>query len=84
MKLPIVWVSNIKDRDQQKSQLVTYQTVLEGDKTFKRLRELIKEEIATLDKNTDYSNPAWAYKQAHNNGLKEGLTKVLTLIGDQS
>jgi hypothetical protein len=45
---------------------------------------LIKEEIATLDKNTDYSNPAWAYKQAHNNGLKEGLTKVLTLIGDQS
>jgi len=82
MTLPITWVANIKDRDKQKVQLVAYQTVLEGDQTFKRLRQIIKEDLDKLETTYDYNNPSWAYQQAHNNGIKEGLTRILKLIGD--
>lgn len=84
MNIPITWVTHIKDREKQKQQLETIRTVLDGDQTFKRLRQIIKEEISKIDSTHDYNNPSWAYRQAHNNGIKEGLTVVLKLIGDQS
>lgn len=84
MKIPVTWVANIKDRDEQKKLLEMYATVLDGDKTFKRLRQMIKEDLSKLETTHDYNNPSWAYQQAHNNGIKEGLTIVLKLIGDQS
>lgn len=54
------------------------------DKFFDKLRTIIKQELDLLDRteqsNADYSDPSWAYRQAHRNGQVASLTKILTLI----
>lgn len=39
--------------------------------------ERMKEEVSLVN---DYDTPSWAYRQAHANGLQEGLKFVLDLL----
>lgn len=54
------------------------------DKFFDRLREIIKEDLNSItnmeQRTTDYSDPSWAYKQAHRNGQVAAYNKIMTLI----
>lgn len=49
------------------------------DPAMEYVRQAISQKLKTM-KSADYDNPAWAYKQAHDNGYNEALAGILKLI----
>lgn len=49
-----------------------------------RLSAIVEEKLSGLQSRevsaTEYDSPSWAYKQAHLNGVKSGLTAILKLL----
>lgn len=72
------WTKHIKD-DSEKERFVKN---LYGSKiTLDRLSGIMAEmESRVKIKELDYSNPNWAYHQAHHNGYRECLDSIQTLI----
>ena len=73
------WTSHLKtqqDKDRFKQLLNSSKEVLE------RLSDILQSEFDSIDtvKETDYFNASWAYLQAHQNGRKEQLIKILTIL----
>lgn len=80
-KLPIEWGKHLKNEEERREFLLAVQhdTLVLG-----RLSEILQEKLAGLEGRevsaAEYDNPAWAYKQAHINGMKAGLTQVLKML----
>lgn len=76
--LPVDWTKGLDDKDSFET-LVRNSTQVLG-----RLKEIIEEYESNVVKeeitSKYYDNPAWAYKQAHNNGVRQGLKKVVDLL----
>ena len=50
--------------------------LLASEPLIKRVKEVVEEEIKSLDNITyeEFDSPSWAYKQAYKLGLQDGLT----------
>lgn len=75
------WTKGCKTQE-EKDRL---QSTLLGSKiAFNRLGELLQEEIDELNKSEidikNYDNPNWINLQAHKNGQRSSLQKILKLI----
>lgn len=79
--LPLEWVKHLKSEEERKSfeEAVRHDTLVLG-----RLLEILEEKVKDLDQKetslSAYDSPSWAYKQAHMNGMKQGLTAVKNLL----
>lgn len=58
--------------------------VLNSSRVLGKLTEILQEELDALDRQeqfyTDYDNPSWSHKQAHRNGDRAALLRVLKLL----
>lgn len=75
------WTSNIRDpniKEQFEGSLKSAKPVLD------RLTDILREDLSALhsmeESITQYVGGDWAYKQAHTNGFKACLRKVIKLI----
>lgn len=78
--LPVDWVKHLPTEERKKFEdVVRNDTLVLG-----RLADILEEKLIGLENREasllDYENPSWAYRQAHMNGLKAGLTNVLKLL----
>lgn len=76
-KLSTEWLRGLKDKSLEDA--IRHDTLVLGrlkDILDQKLSELSRGEIAT----SSYENPAWAFKQAHANGRKAGLTEIRNLL----
>lgn len=75
------WTDGTIDLD---GQMKFKQSVRAAKPVFEKLIQIIDQELRILDQSElsqkAYDTPGWDYKQAHRNGLREGLTKIKTLI----
>jgi hypothetical protein len=75
---PSVWLSRCKnaaDREEFKQYLAN------SRRLFDELDHLLVREEALLPRQEyDYSDAAWAYKQAHLNGMRDMLSRIRQLI----
>lgn len=80
-KLSLVWTKHLKTDEERREfeKTVRHDTLVLG-----RLEEIIQEKLSGLENREvsldDYNNPSWAYKQAHMNGIRKGLTEILDLL----
>lgn len=60
------------------------QSIRASGETLRILRSIIDSKMAELDANevspSSYDNPSWAFKQAHGNGYRHGLTTIRKLL----
>lgn len=84
-KIAVKWFKHLKGNDQKDFEVTLRNSTL----VLGRLREILQEDLRGLEKvemsESSYENPSWAYNQAHINGRKAELTKLLQLtdsIGD--
>jgi hypothetical protein len=79
--MDINWVKNLSDPKLQED---FKRTVLSARPVLDRLKELIEEKEATLDRAelsvTAYDVPNWDAKQAHMNGIRAAYKGIYTLI----
>ena len=76
--LNLRWVKGVpKDRVENLEKLVRNSHIV-----LSRLKEIVEEDLKDLNKHpeADYSNPAWAFKQAHENGKQEYARQMLSLL----
>jgi hypothetical protein len=75
------WVKHLRTEAERKSfeEAVRHDTLVLG-----RLKAILEEKISNLDRMegslSEYENPSWAYKQAHMNGIRAGLTEAKNLL----
>lgn len=53
--------------------------IKDAEEVLSILRSILTREIRKPS-SSDYDNPAWAYKQAHDNGVNETLQRVLNIL----
>lgn len=79
--LPVLWTKHLKSEEERKS---FSDAVLNDRLVLGRLSDIIEEKLSSLQDRevsaSEYDNPSWAYKQAHTNGVKAGLTAILNLL----
>lgn len=79
--LPLEWFKHLQSPAEKKEleQAIRHDTYVLG-----RLLAIVDEKLENVSKSevsySDYENPSWAYKQAHLNGVKHGLTEVRKLL----
>lgn len=80
-RISTTWTLGIRDKESKAKFEESLGLVLTSP-IMDRLREVIDQKLleARKSKTIDYSNPSWAYKQAHDNGVEEGLTSIRELI----
>lgn len=75
------WSKHLKTEAERKE---FQASVLNDRLVLGRLAEIIQEKLTGLQSRevspSEYDNPSWAYKQAHANGIKTGLTAILNLL----
>lgn len=78
-----IWTSHLKTKDEK----LAFEKLLKN--TDKRVLDAIERillsNLQLMDKREDldsYDSPSWAYRQAHINGYREGISKGLELIQD--
>lgn len=75
------WTKHLKTEAERKEfeAAVRHDTLVLG-----RLAVILEEKLKNLDReeltSLNYENPSWAYKQAHINGIRSGLTTVRQLL----
>jgi hypothetical protein len=77
----IVWFKDVLNDPKAKQDLEL--TIKNSTLVLGRLREILEEELRTLDKlqiSPDYSSPNWAYKQADFNADKRRMKWLIELI----
>lgn len=75
------WTRHLKSEAEKKD----FQAAVLNDRVvLDRLSAIIEEKLSSLQGReasaSEYDNPSWAYKQAHLNGMKAGLTTILNLL----
>lgn len=74
------WTKHLPDQEREQLK----KTILASRTTLDRLKQLIIEELGTLENQegnlADYDSPAWSHKQAHRNGERGFAKKILELI----
>lgn len=75
------WTRHLKTEAERKE----FQAKVLNDRlVLDRLSAIIEEKLTGLQSrevsSSEYDNPSWAYKQAHTNGIKAGLTAILNLL----
>lgn len=75
------WSKHLKTEAERKE----FSSVVLNDRlVLGRLAEIIDEKLAGLQSRetslTEYDSPSWAYRQAHMNGIKAGLTAIRNLL----
>lgn len=80
MPLNSRWFTGVKSEDKTKRE----ETVRNSRFIFDILVQIIEADLKELnaDKDADYDNPSWAFKQAHNNGYRKAVTNFLKLLKD--
>lgn len=80
MKMHIneAWLRGLKPQEREEMKLL----VLSSEKVLDKLRKIlynieVKKDEVKLE---DYDNPSWSHKQAHLNGEKAMLRKVIELL----
>ena len=75
------WIKHLGTEEERKE---FAKSVSGASHVLERLADIIDEKIAGLDheemSSKSYENPSWAYKQAHINGERNGLTKIKNLL----
>lgn len=75
------WSKHLKTEAERKE----FSSVVLNDRlVLGRLAEIIDEKLTGLQSRetslTEYDSPSWAYRQAHMNGIKAGLTAIRNLL----
>lgn len=75
------WSKHLKTEAERKE----FSSVVLNDRlVLGRLAEIIDEKLSGLQSRetslTEYDSPSWAYRQAHMNGIKAGLTAIRNLL----
>jgi hypothetical protein len=71
-----IWFKNVKteeDKAKRKAEVLNYRNA------FDDLRALLSSMYPEFTI-PDYDNPSWSHKQAHYNGEREAIRKVINLI----
>lgn len=80
MGIATLWIKNLPE--QEKSEFE--KTLRHSGIVLGRLQEIFKERLKELNDQEvsfgAYESPSWAYKQAHLNGAKHELTRLLKLL----
>lgn len=75
------WTQQLKSPEEKEKFL---SALLNDTLVLGRLRDIIEEDIAALSRrevrSDSYDSPAWAYKQAHLNGVKQALYGLRDLL----
>lgn len=75
-----IWTRNIKDPELK----ARFEQELINSNVLERLRELMKQAESELDASerniSVYDNANWAYRQAHANGIRQGFSKINSLL----
>ena len=84
-KIPLEWLKTAKGKDAEQLEI----TLRNATIALGEVRRILKERLRDLEtkemSESEYENPSWAYKQAHINGGKSELTRLIKLtdfIGD--
>lgn len=79
--LSLEWSKHLKTEAERKDFEATVRT---DTIVLGRLAEILEEKLSGLQSREasplEYDSPSWAYKQAHLNGYRQGLTTILKLI----
>lgn len=78
--IAIDWIKNLPEKEREE-----FETTLRHSTTvLTRLQEIVTEKIEAIEREENstvvYESPSWAYKQAHLNGERSGLTKIKNLL----
>lgn len=77
-RTPLLWVAHLPKEDQdQFSKSLRNNLNLPS---FRRLKDIIAQDLAKLERNSDFDTPNWALKQAYDNGAREYALKIQGLI----
>jgi len=72
------WFKNLKTEGEKKA---FGQQLRNSVEVLERLQDLIKEDMKSWEiTEYNYSNPSWAYQQAHINGQRSYASKLLKLL----
>lgn len=72
------WLSGLKGQEREDFKQFVLNSKIVLDKLNKIVYNMYKgQELVT---SADYDSPSWSHKQAHTNGYREALTKVLDLL----
>lgn len=78
-----VWSSHLRDEASKKRFEESLKYVLASE-VVRRLQEILDREMESLDRSDfnpdEYSNPSWAFAQAHNNGRRAQLKWMKDLL----
>ena len=76
MTYPSNWFVGVSEDDKKK-----ILDVLKYSPAIQRLVQMVEADLKSLEPSrTDYENTSWAYLQAHKNGEKIALERVLKLL----
>ena len=74
------WIKNLPAKEQEEFE----KTLRHSTTVLTRLQEIVTEKITAIEREENstvvYDSPSWAYKQAHLNGERSGLTKIKNLL----
>lgn len=78
-----VWLEDIKDPKEAEKFKKTLATYLR-DPVFSKFKDILVKKLESLEyaeiNPETYKNQEWAYKMAHQNGYKQALIEVMTLL----
>lgn len=79
-RLSTDWTKHLKEDEKKDFQAA----VLNDRLVLGRLADIIEEKLQTIQRKeltaSEYDTPSWAYRQAHLNGIKAGLTTIRDLL----
>lgn len=80
--LPTLWANHLAPDSRENFHNLLLNT--HADPVFKRLRDIIDQELTALDRkeitSNSYDNAAWPYLQAHRNGQRQTLQFLKDLL----
>lgn len=78
--IPTDWIKNLPVGEQEEFE----KTLRHSTTVLTRLQQIVDEKIYAIEREensiTTYETPSWAFKQAHLNGERSGLTKIKNLL----
>lgn len=78
--IPTDWIKNLPADEQAEFE----KSLRHSTTVLTRLQQIVEEKIFAIEREENsiatYETPSWAFKQAHLNGERSGLTKIKNLL----
>ena len=76
------WFGSLRGEERENFKLSILSSKIVLDKLTEIVYNMYRKEESVVS--TDYDSPSWSHKQAHTNGKREALLKILELIKIES